>query len=331
MSTLVQVFLLLIAVVAGGAWSWRTGRPLWPSRRLAERAVHALLGAASTVSIVATLGIVLAVVLGSLPLFREIGCWEFLTGTDWTPRGAIADGTPPHSARFGAVPLFAGTILVTAIAMVTAVPIGVLSAVYLAEYARAPVRRAIVPLLDALAGVPTVVYGYFAAVAVRPLVVDLANRCGLQAAPMNALSPGLVIGVMIIPFLASLSADVITAVPQELRRAAFALGSTRAEVVRQVVLPAAAPGILAAFLLAVSRAVGETMIVVMAAGLQPRLTANPLRDVTTVTAQIVDLLSGNAAANSLHLSAAFGLGLALLVVTLVFHIAAIIAVRWYRD
>ena len=256
---------------------------------------------------------------------------EFLFGLDWSPQIAIREDQVGGSGAFGAVPVFAGTLLISAIAMVVAVPIGLMSAIYLSEYAGKRLRAAAKPLMEILAGIPTVVYGFFAALVVAPYVRQAGATLGLDVASESALAAGLVMGIMIIPFVSSLSDDVINAVPQALRDGTFALGATHSETIKQVVLPAALPGIVGGVLLAVSRAVGETMIVVMAAGLAAKLTANPLEAVTTVTVQIVTLLIGDQEFDDPKTLAAFALGLMLFVVTLILNVIALYVVRKYRE
>ena len=235
------------------------------------------------------------------------------------------------SGAFGAVPVFIGTLLVSAIAMIVAVPVGLMSAIYLSEYANRKFRAYAKPLLEILAGIPTVVYGFFAALVVAPVIRDSGALIGLDISSESAMAAGLVMGVMIIPFVSSLSDDVINAVPQSLRDGALSLGSTQSETIRHIVLPAALPGIVGGVLLAVSRAIGETMIVVMAAGLSANLTLNPLKTVTTVTVQIVTLLVGDQEFDSPKTLAAFALGLLLFVVTLILNIIALYVVRKYRE
>ncbi|MDX1698393.1 MAG: phosphate ABC transporter permease subunit PstC, partial [Thiohalobacterales bacterium] len=235
------------------------------------------------------------------------------------------------SGAFGAVPLFAGTLLISAIAMLVAFPIGLMSSIYLAEYAGSRMRAVIKPVLEILAGIPTVVYGFFAALFVAPVIRDAGNAIGLSVASESALAAGLVMGIMIIPFVSSISDDVITAVPQAMREGSYGLGATQSETIRKVILPAALPGIVGGVLLAVSRAIGETMIVVMAAGLAANLTANPLEAVTTVTVQIVTLLVGDQEFDSAKTLAAFALGLVLFIVTLTLNIIALHVVRKYRE
>ncbi|MDJ0856239.1 MAG: phosphate ABC transporter permease subunit PstC, partial [Desulfobacterales bacterium] len=235
------------------------------------------------------------------------------------------------SGAFGAIPVFTGTLMISAIAMFVAVPIGLMSAIYLSEYANRKFRAVVKPLMEILAGIPTVVYGFFAALIVAPVIRDAGIGIGLDVSSESALAAGLVMGVMIIPFVSSLSDDVINAVPQELRDGSYGLGATQSETIRQVVLPAALPGIVGGVLLAISRAIGETMIVVMAAGLAANLTANPLKTVTTVTVQIVTLLVGDQEFDSPKTLAAFALGLILFIVTLMLNVIALHVVRKYRE
>jgi phosphate transport system permease protein len=235
------------------------------------------------------------------------------------------------SGSFGAVPVFAGTMLISFIAMLVAAPVGLLSAIYLSEYAGRKFRAAAKPLLEILAGVPTVVYGVFAALTVAPAIRGMGASIGLSVSSESALAAGLVMGVMIIPFVLSISDDVINAVPQAMRDGSYALGATRSETVKLVIIPAALPGIVGGLLLAVSRAIGETMIVVMAAGLSANLTANPLQAVTTVTVQIVTLLVGDQEFDSPKTLAAFALGLLLFIVTLALNVIALYVVRKYRE
>lgn len=310
-------------------------RPKLRARNFVEGAVYIVLLSASLVSIFTTIGIVLTIVFEAMRFFKEVSLWNFMTGTTWAPDTAFLGGAGRgeelvSEPQFGAVPLFAGTLMITFLAMVVAVPVGILSAVYLSEFASRPVRNVAKPMLEILAGIPTVVYGFFAAITVSPMVVQLATSVGLEADYTNALSPGLIMGIMIIPFMSSLSDDVISAVPQEIRRAAYAIGATPAEVIKGIVLPAAFPGIVSALLLAVSRAIGETMIVVMAAGLQPNITGNPLEGMTTITVRIVDALVGDQEFDSLETLSAFGLGFALLVFTLTLNIISAIAIRKFR-
>ena len=296
-----------------------------------ERIMRAFLLLCSMIAIFTTIGIVLSVLFEASRFFQAVPAAEFLFGLDWSPQMAIREGQVGSSGAFGAVPLFAGTLLISFIAMLVAAPIGLMSAIYLAEYAAPRVRGAVKPLLEILAGVPTVVYGFFAAIVISPALRGAGATLGLDVAAESALAAGFVMGVMIIPFVSSLSDDVISAVPQAMRDGSLGMGATQAETMRRVILPAALPGIIGGLLLAVSRAIGETMIVVMAAGLSANLTANPLEAVTTVTVQIVTLLVGDQEFDSPKTLAAFALGLTLFFVTLTLNFVALHVVRKYRE
>jgi phosphate transport system permease protein len=322
---------VLALAVAGLAWGRSRIRPELRARNRVERVLTASMVACSTVAILTTIGIVLSLIFEAWRFFQLVSPVEFLFGIQWSPQTALRADQVGSSGAFGAVPIFAGTLLITAIAMLVAVPIGLLSAVYLSDYASHRVRALAKPLLEILAGIPTVVYGFFAALTVAPIVRSAGEAVGLDVASESALAAGAVMGIMIIPFVSSLSDDVINAVPQSLREGSFGLGATRSETILQVVLPAALPGVVGAVLLAVSRAVGETMIVVMAAGLAANLTANPLEAVTTVTVQIVTLLVGDQEFDSAKTLAAFALGLVLFCVTLVLNVVALVVVRRYRE
>lgn len=305
--------------------------PEFRARNRVERLIEGLLFLCSSLAVLTTIGIVLSVVFESVRFFNIVPLTEFLFGTQWSPQMAIRADQVGSSGAFGAVPLFAGTLLISAIAMCVAVPIGLFSAIYLAEYAPYKLRGIVKPLLEVLAGVPTVVYGFFAVTTIGPLLRGWGVELGLDVSGESALAAGLVMGIMIIPFVSSLADDMITAVPQSLRDGAYALGATRSEAIRQVVLRAALPGIVGGVLLAISRAIGETMIVVMAAGLAANLTANPLEAVTTVTVQIVTLLVGDQEFDSPKTLAAFALGLMLFLVTLLLNVIALYVVRKYRE
>ncbi len=322
-----------LALAAGGLWSAeRTIQPRLPARNIVEGAVRWLLITAASISILTTLGILLSIIFEAMRFFQMVSAWEFLTGTTWSPDTAFLGGSEARSeAQFGSVPLFAGTFMITAIAMAVALPIGLLSAIFLSEYASQRVRGAVKPALEILAGIPTVVYGVFAAITVAPLVVGAASALGLDASYENALTPGIVMGIMIIPLVSSLSDDVISAIPMSLREGSFALGATPSETIKHVLLPAALPGIVAAFILAVSRALGETMIVVLAAGMSANLTANPLESMTTVTVSIVAALTGDQEFSSPETLSAFGLGLVLFLVTLTLNTISLIVVRRFRE
>ena len=313
------------------AWSVRRVKPAFRARNRVEATIEYLLVGASTVAVLTTIGIFLSVLFEALRFFQQVSPIDFLFGLNWSPQTAIREDQVGSSGAFGAVPLFAGTALISFIAMCIAVPVGLMSAIYLSEYASARVRAYAKPMLEVLAGIPTVVYGYFAALTVGPMLRGLGESIGLDVASESALGAGLVMGIMIIPFVSSLSDDVINAVPQALRDGAYGLGATRSETIRNVVLPAALPGIVGAILLAVSRAIGETMIVVMAAGLAANLTANPFEAVTTVTVQIVTQLVGDQEFDSPRTLVAFALGLVLFIVTLALNVIALHVVRRYRE
>ena len=324
--------LFIIGLAALGLlFGYRMVRPDLRARNRVEGVVKAFLIGCSTIAIFTTVGIVLSVLFESIRFFRAVPITEFLFGLEWSPQIALRADQVGGSGAFGAVPLFAGTLLIAGIAMVVAAPVGLMTAIYLSEYAPRSVRGVVKPLLEILAGIPTVVYGFFAALVVAPEIRKFGEALGLTVASESALAAGLVMGVMIIPFVSSLSDDVINAVPQSMREGAYALGATKSETTRQVIVPAALPGIVGGLLLAVSRAIGETMIVVMAAGLAANLTANPLEAVTTVTVQIVTLLVGDQEFDSAKTLAAFALGLVLFVVTLILNIIALTVVRKYRE
>ncbi len=323
--------LALLLVAAGGSFAWMRLRPDFRARTRIERAVMVALIGASLIAVLTTVGIVASLLFESLRFFSSVSPLAFLTGLSWSPQAAALSGDNSHA--FGAVPLFWGTMFIGAIiAMIVAIPLGLMSAVYLTQYARASTRRWVKPALEMLAGVPTVVYGYFAALTVAPRVRDLGHALGITSASSeSALAAGLVMGVMIIPFVSSMADDSIAAVPAAMKDGSLALGATPSETIRRVLLPAALPGIVSGVMLAVSRAIGETMIVVMAAGLSANMTANPFASVTTVTAQIVQLLTGDQEFDSPKTLAAFALGLVLFAVTLVLNIVALRVVKRYRE
>lgn len=300
-------------------------------RKVVEGVILWILILSSTIAILTTIGIVLSLLFESIRFFKAVPMTEFLFGLDWSPQTAIRSDQVGASGSFGAVPLLAGTALISAIAMMVAGPLGLFAAIYLAEYATNQVRSVVKPALEILAGIPTVVYGFLAALMVAPMLRNAGEGLGIEVSSESALAAGLIMGVMIIPIVSSLSDDVIRAVPHSLREGSLGLGSTRAEMIRQVVLPAALPGIVSSLLLATSRAIGETMIVVMAAGLAANLTANPLQAVTTVTVQIVTLLTGDQEFDSPKTLAAFALGLLLFFITLVFNVVAHRVVKKYRE
>ncbi len=332
---MISSWLLTVVVFSSaGITSWFSAQkivPTYRARNQVERAVTMILIGSATVAVFTTIGIVVSVLIESIRFFKIIPLSDFLFGLKWSPQVAIRSDQVGSTGAFGAVPLIAGTALISLVAMVVAVPVGLLSAIYLSEYASPRFRSIAKPLLEILAGIPTVVYGFFAALVVAPFIRDFGALVGLEVSSESALAAGLVMGIMIIPFVSSLSDDFINAVPQSLRDGAYALGATQSEAIRQVIMPAALPGIVGGVLLAVSRAIGETMIVVMAAGLSANLTANPLQAVTTVTTQIVTLLVGDQEFDSPKTLAAFALGLLLFLLTLGLNIFALHIVRKYRE
>jgi len=328
-------WILAVAIFALGLAAFAAAfyrvRPDFRARNHVELTLERLLMVASTVAIFTTIGIFLSVLFESLRFFQQVSIFEFLFGLNWSPQTAIRPDQVGSSGAFGAVPLFTGTLLISLLAMLIAVPVGLMSAIYLSEYASSRVRTYAKPMLEVLAGIPTVVYGYFAALTVSPYIRDIGGALNMDVSSESALGAGLVMGIMIIPFVSSLSDDVINAVPQVLRDGSYGLGATKSETIRQVVLPAALPGIVGGILLAASRAIGETMIVVMAAGLAANLTANPFEAVTTVTVQIVTLLVGDQEFDSAKTLSAFALGLMLFLTTLALNVVALKVVRRYRE
>ena len=325
-----------IALLAGAfaaAVALRRSAPQFRARVGVERWLMVLLFAASLIAILTTLGILLSLMFESLRFFRLYPVDAFLFGLEWSPQTAIRADQAGSSGAFGSVPLMWGTFFIGAvIAMIVAVPLGLMSAIYLTQYAHPTVRAWLKPILEILAGVPTVVYGYFAALTVAPALREFGLSLGITSASSeSALAAGSVMGIMIIPFISSMADDSIAAVPQAMRDGSLAMGATKSETIRKVLLPAALPGVMGGILLAVSRAIGETMIVVMAAGLAANLTANPFASVTTVTVQIVQLLTGDQEFDSAKTLAAFALGLALFLITLLLNLIALHIVRRYRE
>ena len=298
--------------------------------QLREYAIQGALIACSLVAIFTTIGIVASLAFEAIRFFGKIPIQSFLFGLEWSPQTAIRSDQVGASGAFGVLPLLTGTLLISFIAMAVATPLGLLSAVYLAEFANAKTRNLVKPMLELLAGIPTVVYGFFAALVVAPLIRGGGAEFGLQISSESALAAGSVMGIMLVPYISSLSDDVINAVPQAIRDASYGMGATHTETVTQVVLPAATPGIIGSLLLAISRAIGETMIVVMAAGLAANLTANPFEAVTTMTVQIVTLLTGDQEFDSAKTLAAFAIALFLLVLTLGLNIIALRLVDKYK-
>ena len=298
---------------------------------LGERVLLGLLAASSLVAILTTIGIALSLLFETLRFLDAVPLFDFLFGLNWSPQIAIREDQVGSSGAFGVVPLLVGTGLIAAVAMTVAGPLGLFSAIYLAEYASPRARSFAKPILEILAGIPTVVYGFFAVLVVAPFVRDSSEAAGFEVSSESALAAGVVMGVMIVPIVSSIADDVISAVPQSLREGAYGLGATKSETVRDIVLPAALPGIGGALLLGVSRAIGETMIVVMAAGLSAQLTVNPLQAVTTITVQMVALLTGDQEFDSPKTLAAFALGLLLFIATLILNLIALMLVRRYQE
>ena len=325
--TVVVFVLALIGIYIGLLFV----KPHVRARNRVEQIVKWIMIGCASIAILTTVGIVFSVLFEAILFFKAIPITEFLFGTHWSPQTAIRPDQVGASGSFGAVPLFLGTLLISFIALLIAVPLGLMSAIYLSEYATNKIRTLAKPMLEILAGIPTVVYGFFAALTVAPFIRNMGETIGLQASSESALAAGIVMGVMIIPFVSSLSDDVISAVPQAMRDGSYGMGATRSETIRQVVIPAALPGIVGGVMLAASRAIGETMIVVMAAGLSAKLTINPLEAVTTVTVQIVTLLTGDQEFDSPKTLAAFALGLGLFVVTLILNVISLHIVRKYRE
>jgi len=314
---------------------FRSVDPKTRARDLVENFIKGMLLFASLISVMTTFGILLSIIFEALHFFQTQSVTYFLFGTEWSPDTAFLEGAgrsdaTAAQAKFGAVPIFAGTFYITIMAMILAVPVGLMSAIFMSEYATPRLRSQLKPFLEILAGIPTVVYGFFAALTIAPAIVNFFAIFGIEAQFQNALSSGIIMGVMIIPFISSLSDDVISSVPQSMRNGAYALGMNKAETIRFVVLPSAMPGIIASILLAVSRALGETMIVVMAAGLRPNLTWNPLEDMTTVTVKIVESLTGDQEFNNPLTLSAFALGFVLFVVTLVINIISVSTIRSFH-
>jgi phosphate transport system permease protein len=328
--SLMGALLVAIAALAGGGYAFTRVRSRFPARTRVERGVMLLLLGASLLAILATFGIVGSLVFEAARFFGDVSPVAFLTGTHWAPANAVGNDL---DANFGAVPLFWGTLYIGAvIAMIVAIPLGLMSAIYLTQYADHRARKILKPVLEILAGIPTVVYGYFAALTVAPAIRDLAASLGYtNPSTESALAAGLVMGVMIIPFVSSMADDAIAAVPRAMADGSLAMGATKSETIKRVLLPAALPGIVAGVMLAVSRAIGETMIVVMAAGATARLTANPLESMTTVTYQIVQLLTGDQEFDSPKTLSAFALGLVLFIVTLILNIIALRVVKRFRE
>jgi phosphate transport system permease protein len=329
--------LSIAAGLAALAAAYGTIKVPFRARKHVERFTMIVLGACAVVAVLTTIGIVFSVAFETYRFFFDPSLkgrptvTDFLFGLEWNPQAAMRADQGEINTAFGFVPLLVGSLLITFIAICVAGPLGLFSAIYLAEYASPRIRSVAKPVLEILAGIPTVVLGFFAALTVAPLIRGLGETYGLNVASESALAAGLVMGMMIIPFISSLSDDVINAVPQSMRDGSYALGATKSETIRQVLLPAALPGIVSAFMLAISRAIGETMIVVMAAGLAANLTLNPLDAVTTITVQIKTILVGDQEFDSAKTLAAFALGFVLFFVTLLLNFIALRIVRRYRE
>ncbi|WP_425466637.1 phosphate ABC transporter permease subunit PstC [Pelagibacterium montanilacus] len=326
------MFVVALAVMLlAGFFAYTRLNYRFRARTNVERFLSGFMIFCSLIAIVTTLGIIVSLVAESLQFFSMVPPAEFFFGLNWEPQISIREDQIAGSGAFGAVPVFLGTLVIASIAMIVATPVGIFTAIYLVEYSGRRVRNVIKPILEILAGVPTVVYGFFAVLTVAPAIREAGSLLGFATSPNSALAAGGVMGIMIIPFISSLADDALRAVPQSMRDGSLAMGATRAETVKNVLLPAALPGIAGGLLLAASRAIGETMIVVMAAGLIASMNINPLDSVTTVTVQIVTLLIGDTAFDNPKTLAAFALGLVLFVVTLCLNVVALTIVRKYRE
>ncbi|MBB3933956.1 phosphate ABC transporter permease subunit PstC [Aureimonas phyllosphaerae] len=336
-SRLAMTVLVLAVAVAGLVFALRRVAVRLRARNQVERVVKSFLVLCSSIAILTTVGIVCSMLFESIDFFSRVPPSSFFFGTVWEPRFAAAGSTA--TGQFGLIPLLLGTLYIAFVAMLFAVPVGLFAAIYMAEYASNRVRSVVKPLLEVLAGIPTIVYGFFALITVGPFLRDLsADINGLLTGDYSSfiqaqsiLTAGLVMGIMLIPFVSSLSDDIITAVPRSLRDGSLGLGATPSETVKKVVLPAALPGIVSALLLTASRAIGETMIVVLAAGIAANITANPFEAMTTVTIKIVSQLTGDLDFTSPQSLVAFALGITLFAITLVLNVIALAIVRKYRE
>ena len=326
------MFLILGAATMGGSLAWILMVAHFHAREWVEKITRGTLAFAALISIFITLSIIITLLFETLRFFKYIPLMDFLFGLHWNPQTSYTSETQiVDHGLYGAVPLFTGTFLIMGIALVIAVPIGLFIAIYMREYARDRTRYLIKPMIEILAGIPTIVYGFFALVAVMPFLQSLGDWIGVDISSQSALGVGIVMGLMIIPYISSLSDEALGTVPQSLRDNSLALGATPSETIKRVVIPAAAPGIITAILLAISRAVGETMLVVMAAGLTPHLTLNPAEAVTTVTVQIVSLLTGDQEFDSPKTLSAFALGMTLFLLTLLLNMISGRVIQRYRD
>jgi phosphate transport system permease protein len=325
------IVVVLAVAILGFSLAQSRISPEFRARRGTERVLSGLMMGCSLIAILTTLGIVLSLLIETLRFFDRVSPLEFFFGLRWEPQIPIREGQVTAGGAFGAIPVFTGTLLISAIALLIAIPVGLYSAIYLTEYANPRLRAVVKPIMELLAGIPTVVYGFFAVLTVAPAMRNFGEMIGIPIAPNSALAAGAVMGIMIIPFVSSLSDDAIAAVPRSMRDGSYAMGATKGETITNVLLPAALPGIMGGVLLAASRAIGETMIVVMAAGIIAPLTANPLAPVTTVTVQVVTLLIGDTEFDNPKTLAAFALGLVLFLVTLTLNVVALRIVRKYRE
>ncbi len=330
-SLYIKSAVIIIIFLFGSGVSVYLISPKFKARQHLEKIAYFLLISCTVISIVVTISIVFSVLFESIRFFKLVPFTDFLFGTKWSPQTALRADQAGSSGSFGAIPVFTGTLLITFIAMCIAVPVGLFSAIFISEYASTKFRNTIKPALEILAGIPTVVYGYFAVVTFSPALRSISGLIGISTASESAIAAGVIMGIMIIPFILSLSDDVMNAVPRSLRDVSYALGATKSETITKVVIPAALPGIMGAVLLAISRGIGETMIVVMAAGLAANLTINPFESVTTVTAQIVTLLVGDQEFDSAKTLASFALGLTLFFITLILNVIALLIVKKYRE
>lgn len=322
------LYTMMILSLSGLVYGLRRTQPSFRAREAVERTFKLVLGTSACLAILMTLGILISLLSETVRFFTWVPFLDFLSGTTWSPQTTF--GPEDSIGEFGVLPLFSGTLLITGIAMIVALPVGLFIAIYTSEYASSRTRDLIKPIVEMLAGIPTIVYGFFAIVAVAPLLHTVGQGLNIEISSESALGVGLVMGVMILPFISSFSDDALRSVPFELRENSYALGATSSETIKKVVLPAAMPGIVAGVLLAVSRAIGETMLVVMAAGLTANFTANPLKSVTTLTVQIVTLLTGDQEFNSPKTLSAFALGLSLFIITLILNMIASRVVQRYR-
>jgi phosphate transport system permease protein len=327
-ASLAMGVVVLLLGAAGFAWTVMRTDKDYRARNAVETAILVILIAASTIAILTTFGIVLSMLFETMNFFRQYPASEFFFSTTWDPSFSGRGG----GSELGIIPLLWGTLYISFIALLVAVPIGLLSAIYLSEYAGKKLRGFAKPVIEVLAGIPTIVYGLFALITVGPLLRDaIASPLGLGNSASSVMTAGLVMGIMLIPFVSSLSDDIINAVPQAMRDGSYGLGATQSETIRQVIVPAALPGIVGAVLLAASRAIGETMIVVLGAGAAARLDLNPFEAMTTVTVKIVSQLTGDTDFSSPETLVAFALGLTLFVITLGLNVLALLIVRRYRE